>query len=439
MPDAQAANPPISTPQILSNRQVLIATLNETVGAIVEHQTVRWGANCSRPGDTTTVVKELCERAFAAAILDAHVAANPAVAEILASGKIPHVVITPLGVTESPAGSPMIRRTISSPVKPAILQAALIELLDGGASHGTGVTLETNPAPIKKESGMAQRLPLKILVTDDNIINQKVAMRLLQQLGYEPSIASSGFEALAALEKSTFDLVFMDVQMPGMDGLEATRRIRETERLTGRPTVRIIAMTANAMMGDRDKCLNAGMDDYLAKPVRPEALRAALEKWGHRQSEQSATATPPALANATTNSSPVGSPTNIMTTASAGPAVSDSELIDYERLLEFSGGSRTSLIEITDLFLNQTAEQLKNLETAIEKNDAASVTRISHSSAGAAGVCGIMAMEVRLRQIEHMSKNGRVAPAASVLAELKALFERTKLSLLNSRQNLPLS
>jgi signal transduction histidine kinase/HPt (histidine-containing phosphotransfer) domain-containing protein len=439
MPDAQAANPPRSTPQVLSNRQVLVATLNETIGAIVERQAVRWGANCSRPGDTGTVVKELSERTFAAAILDAHVASNPAVAEILASGKIPHVVITPLGAVESPASSPMIRRTIGSPIKPGILQAALIELLDGRAPQSGGVTLATNPAPIKKESGMAQRLPLKILVTDDNIINQKVAMRLLQQLGYEPSIASSGSEALATLEKSAFDLVFMDVQMPGMDGLEATRRIRETERLTGRPTVRIIAMTANAMMGDRDKCLNAGMDDYLAKPVRPEALQAALEKWGHRQGGQNATVTPPALANTTTNMSPVGSPTNIMTTASAEPAVSDAELIDYDRLLEFSGGSRTSLIEITDLFLNQTAEQLKNLETAIEKNDAASVTRISHSSAGAAGVCGIMAMEVRLRQIEHMSKNGRVAPAAPVLAELKALFERTKLSLLNSRQNMPLS
>lgn len=128
-----------------------------------------------------------------------------------------------------------------------------------------------------------------------------------------------------------------------------------------------------------------------------------------------------------------------MTTATVESVVTDAELIDYDRLLEFSGGSRTSLIEITDLFFSQTTEQLKHLEAAIEKNDAASVVRISHSSAGAAGVCGIMAMEARLRQIEQMSKNGRVAATGPILAQLKALFERTKLSLLNSRQNMPLS
>jgi protein-histidine pros-kinase len=115
-------------------------------------------------------------------------------------------------------------------------------------------------------------------VTDDNLINQKVAIRLLQQLGYAPDIASNGREALQALDNLSYDLVFMDVQMPSMDGLEATRQLRETERRTGRKPVLVVAMTANAMNGDRDKCLAAGMNDYLAKPVRPEALQAAIER-----------------------------------------------------------------------------------------------------------------------------------------------------------------
>ena len=99
---------------------------------------------------------------------------------------------------------------------------------------------------------------------------------MLQQLGYAADLASNGAEALAALEKNSYDLVFMDVQMPGLDGLETTRRIRDLERRAARPAVKVIAMTANAMLGDRDKCLAAGMDDYLAKPVRPEALQAAF-------------------------------------------------------------------------------------------------------------------------------------------------------------------
>src|SRR5205085_4304667 len=101
-------------------------------------------------------------------------------------------------------------------------------------------------------------------------------VRLLQQFGYSADIASNGMEALAAVEKNGYDVVFMDMQMPGMDGLEATRRIRDLEKTTGRRRAVIIAMTANAMMGDRERCLASGMDDYLAKPVRTEALQAAI-------------------------------------------------------------------------------------------------------------------------------------------------------------------
>jgi CheY-like chemotaxis protein len=119
---------------------------------------------------------------------------------------------------------------------------------------------------------MATRHPLRILLAEDNVVNQKLAMRLLQQMGYRADLASNGIEAVESVARQTYDVVLMDVQMPEMDGLEASRRIVAT----GADRPHIIAMTANAMQGDREMCLAAGMDDYITKPIRVEQLVEAL-------------------------------------------------------------------------------------------------------------------------------------------------------------------
>src|SRR5437016_10202759 len=195
---------------------------------------------------------------------------------------LPMVLLTSMGnvpgALESPA-SPFAA-CLTKPIKQGQLHGVLLEVM------GKPKTAAKKVVPVNKlDATLAQRMPLHLLLADDNVVNQKVALRLFDQMGYRIDIAGDGLEALVALERKHYDIVFMDVQMPEMDGLEATRRIREGERALARdpnatPPLIIIAMTANAMSGDREKCLKAGMDDYLAKPVRPEAVQAALKRWG---------------------------------------------------------------------------------------------------------------------------------------------------------------
>jgi CheY-like chemotaxis protein len=128
---------------------------------------------------------------------------------------------------------------------------------------------------------MGVRHPLRILLAEDNLVNQKLALRLLQQMGYRADLASNGLEAVESVQRQTYDVVLMDVQMPELDGLDATRRICAAHPAGRRP--RIVAMTANAMQGDREMCIAAGMDDYITKPIRVNELINALNNAAARK------------------------------------------------------------------------------------------------------------------------------------------------------------
>jgi signal transduction histidine kinase/DNA-binding response OmpR family regulator len=171
---------------------------------------------------------------------------------------------------------------LSKPVKPAALRDALAAALGGQVGRPT-------PRPVERivaDADLGTRHPLRVLLAEDNAVNQKLALRLLERMGYAAEVAMDGTEAIAALEAADYDVVLMDVQMPELDGLEATRRIRA--RWPDR-AVRIVAMTANAMEGDRETCLAAGMDDYVSKPIRPDELAAALLAAPGREDEPIAT------------------------------------------------------------------------------------------------------------------------------------------------------
>jgi CheY-like chemotaxis protein len=161
---------------------------------------------------------------------------------------------------------------LSKPIKPSQLFDALV-----GVFAGAHISAP-KPASIKPQvdAELGKRHPLHILLAEDNAVNQKLALRVLQQMGYRADVANNGSEALEAVIRQSYDVVLMDVQMPEMDGLEASRLI--CARLPRKARPRIIAMTANAMQGDREMCLEAGMDDYVSKPIRLDELVDALQK-----------------------------------------------------------------------------------------------------------------------------------------------------------------
>jgi CheY-like chemotaxis protein len=186
--------------------------------------------------------------------------------------RLPLVLSTSLGGREEARISKEFTAILMKPVR----QSSLFEVL---------LTVFADPSeakakPSSEKTGLdpeiATRHPLRILLAEDNVVNQKLALRLLSQMGYRADLAANGLEVLQAVKRQSYDVILMDVQMPEMDGLEATRRL--CAELPDEKRPRIIAMTANAMQGDREMCLEAGMQDYLSKPIRVEELVVALNK-----------------------------------------------------------------------------------------------------------------------------------------------------------------
>jgi CheY-like chemotaxis protein len=193
-----------------------------------------------------------------------------------ASTNLPLVMLTSLGDHARPVDdhAAYFAAFVSKPIK----QSQLYNILAQALLKKVAPVRHTVPA-LRFDSDFARQHPLHILLAEDNVVNQKVAQQILGRLGYAADVAANGLEAVAAFERQPYDLVLMDVQMPEMDGLQATEAIRRTLPADRQPT--IIAMTAAAMPEDRQQCLDAGMDGYIAKPVRLDELTAALRRAWH--------------------------------------------------------------------------------------------------------------------------------------------------------------
>jgi len=412
-------------PQLVDLR-LLIVDDNLTNCRILALQTGKWGINARTASSGAQALEYLrAGEVFDLVLLDMQMPGMDGlmlaheIRKLPKLGDLPLVLLTSMGVrTDSPefvaAG---FATCLTKPVKPAQLSETLVRIVSG-----VRIAIRPTRTPGKLDPTLARRLPLRVLLCDDNLINQKVATRLLQQMGYRPTLAGNGIEALAAIEHEPFDLVFMDVMMPEMDGLEATRQIRarqqnRAEHPQFKSPIVIVAMTASAMPGDRDNCLAAGMDDYLAKPVRPEDVRAIVERWG-----------PTVTAGAAAIMTDSATSTAKMMTNINKP-MNELPPVDMDRLHEFTEGNPENLTELVTLYLQQTTQQLKQLDDAVKANNAPEVRRLAHSCAGASATCGMRRIVVPLRDLEQQSSEGKLAQAAGLYAQTFQEFELIRASL----------
>jgi len=235
-----------------------------------------------------------------------------------------------------------------------------------------------------------------ILLAEDNIVNQKVAVRQLQKLGYRADAVANGSEAIEALSRISYDLILMDCQMPEMDGYEATAEIRRQEGETRH--IPIVAMTAHALTGDREKCIAAGMDEYITKPVQLEELSRVLELF---------------LRSPSTDP---GEQAGLITVP----------LVDVERMHEMMGDEPEEFREIANLYLDQMSKNLHQLDAAVASGNHVEVELIAHNCAGTSANCGMNAVAIPFRELETVGRNGCLDNASVMLAQAHILFEQTR-------------
>jgi CheY-like chemotaxis protein/HPt (histidine-containing phosphotransfer) domain-containing protein len=256
-------------------------------------------------------------------------------------------------------------------------------------------------------------LRARVLVAEDNAINQKVAVKLLERLGYLADVAANGVEAIEALSRIPYAAVLMDVQMPEMDGYEATAEIRRRQEEGQSRRTPIIAMTANAMQGDREKALEVGMDDYVPKPVKADDLEKVLERW---------------ISTANEDKASVLEAGETFVGQDSGEDPLDRGVLASLRELQEEGEPEI-LSELIELFLHEVPQQLGTIREAIEKDDAPSVERIAHTLKGSSGNMGAMRMAQNCAELEDGGASGDLSRAPELLERLEEEFGRVHLAL----------
>jgi signal transduction histidine kinase/CheY-like chemotaxis protein/HPt (histidine-containing phosphotransfer) domain-containing protein len=309
----------------------------------------------------------------------------------------PLVLVTSLGRLPRAGATPEFDAQLSKPLKSSQLYDVLVRVLAGrdAGPQPEAASLRTAIAPLR----------LRILLAEDSPVNQRVALGLLGRLGYEADVVWNGREAVEALEREPYDVVLMDVSMPELDGLEATRQICERWRHGARP--RIIAMTANAMAEDREACLAAGMDDYLPKPIRLEALQEAL-----RRARPGAGPAPG---------------------RSGGAAELDE--VAFDNLEQF--GSESFVGELIDTFVTDTTRLLAALRHSLAEGDAQALRRGAHTLRSYGETFGAADFAQLCRQLEERGKSGELAGAAELVDAVEVEFGRLQEALAARRSGAP--
>ena len=276
-------------------------------------------------------------------------------------------------------------------------------------------TTADSPTPIITRHTLAEHAKqrLHILLAEDNLVNQKVALKVLEKLGFRADVVGNGQAAGDALKSKAYDLVLMDIQMPELDGMGATRKIRDLRGGATNPRVPIVALTAHAMAGDRQECLDAGMDDYLAKPIKPAELVEVLARWLPRNPGKT-------LAKDGAEPSDAASPSASLVTAPE----EEQPIFDESVLLGLFDGDREAMNEILAEFLGDIPRVIGVLKQAVEAGDQAGVRLQAHTLKGASANVGAQAMRRVSARLEELAAAGNLESADSLTSDIERSLTR---------------
>lgn len=297
------------------------------------------------------------------------------------------------------------------PIKQSRLLDVLMQVISTNPHYQNLVTggLRTADRPITRTS------KLKILIAEDSLINQKVALHQLRSFGYDADVAGNGKEVLALLECIHYDIILMDCQMPEMDGYETTRAIRQLDSTKSK--IAIVAMTANAMKEDRDRCLASGMNDYLSKPIRKEDLAQKLAEWEAKILAQSVIA--PEGVSDRDNQSPINGSAPIEEPVNTYESL---PLIDWTYIDSIADGSEEFKNELLQTYFQSTSKSLAQLELAIAENNYDEIGKLSHSIKGASSNLGFLSIAAISYDLEQIGRNSKTGNTRYLLQKIREMF-----------------
>jgi signal transduction histidine kinase/CheY-like chemotaxis protein/HPt (histidine-containing phosphotransfer) domain-containing protein len=395
----------------LSGKRVLIVDDNRNNRLLLKLQTERWGMQARETESPAIALQWLGQGdPFDVALLDYQMPLMDGI-ELARHIRAARGAQAPVLFLLSSAGESLTAEhseagfaaVLSKPLRLSHLRERLLETVAGPRDTRADLSLDRSAARPASDAAA-----LRLLLAEDNVINQNVAVRLLERLGYAADIAANGREVLARLAQAPYDVILMDVQMPEMDGLEASRAICARWPPHERP--RIIAMTAEALAGDREKCLAAGMDDYITKPVALDRLAEALAKC--RPASRAIVHRP----HATTDST-------IRAEANAAGTVLDRGVLD--QLREDLGGA-AALREVIETFLEETPSALTALRDAAARGDSSAIRQAAHMIKGTSAILGARALSEQCAEIEHLSRTTSVPDAAARVSAIEASYRTTE-------------
>lgn len=407
----------------LDGRRVLVVDDNATNCTILLAQTRSWGMLPTACASGQEAIAQVQAGAtFDVAILDMQMPEMDGVMLAEHLGKLPStrnlpiILFTSLGRREVETRGVEFAALLHKPIKPSQLYNVLLALFTAQEQEQVARPA-LKPGEVRNmhfDASLGQRLPLRLLLAEDNTVNQRLALRLLERMGYRADVAANGLEVLEAVQRQHYDVILMDVQMPEMDGLEATRLIRQSQAAEQRP--RIVAMTANAMQGDREECLAVGMDDYLTKPIQINALQEVLERAGRLTRESRRPTNPLAPVEAAPPTTPVQSQD------APGPAL-DGLVLNSLRQFQVDG-EPDIVQELAAAFQFEIPPLLEQIRQAVAADHAQQLKQAAHNIKGSSQNLGAAAMAALSAELELLGRRGTTEGADELVTRLEQEYRR---------------